>query len=59
MLAGEWTRLEVFEGVFDCFRTYETSKRPMWAMNPVNVEGKLLSCFFKQGTGADDVITCL
>ena len=28
-------------------------------MNPVNIEGELLSCFFKQGAGADDMITCL
>ena len=59
MFAGERTGLEVFEGVFDGFGTYETSKRPTWAINPVDVEGELLSCFFKQGTGADDVITCL
>ena len=59
MLAGEQTGLEVFEGVFDCFGTYKTSKRLTWAMNPVNVDGELLSCFFKQGTGADDVIMCL
>ena len=59
MLAGERTGFEVFEGVFDGFGTYETSKRPARAMDPVNVEGELLSCFFKQGTGADDVVTCL
>ena len=59
MFAGEWTGFEVFEGVFDGFGTYETSKRPTWAMNPVNVEGEFLSCFFKQGTGSDDVVTCL
>ena len=59
MFAGERTRLEVFEGVFDGFGTYETSERPSWVMNPVNVEGELLSCFFKQGAGADDMITCL
>ena len=59
MLAGERTGLEVFEGVFDGFGTYETSKRPSWAVNPVNVEGELLPCFFKQGTGADDMVMCL
>ena len=56
MFAGEQTGLEVFEGVFDGFGMYETSKKPMWAMNPVNVEGELFLCFFKQGTGADDVV---
>ena len=59
MFAGERTGLEIFKGVFDGFGPYETSKRPTWAMNPVYVEGKLFSCLFKQGTGADDVVTCL
>ena len=59
MFAGERTGLEVFEGVFDSFGAYKSSKRSLWAMNPVNVEGELLSCFFKKGTGADDVVTCL
>ena len=56
MFVGERAGLEVFKGVFNCFGMYETSKRPTWAMNPVNIEGELLPCFFKQGTGMDDVI---